>query len=225
MEEHLFEFMREELNQGFLALKLERWLKSNEDPDEALMMILQESDYYNTAEISRYRQKVAGIRKKHPAEYKKRKADALFSLRQYGRAVEQYRELLELPEDSVVNHPFQGSVWNNLGSCYARMFQTERAYEAYQQAYAKLSEPTILRQMYCLAACDGRLKFGDRLKALVSEEMQREWDAVMEASKKTAEQSDQVRQLEELFEKDSIRRQAGEAQLLHKWKQEYRAMV
>lgn len=54
----LLDFLRDELNHGFLALKLERWLKSNEDPDECLIMILQECDYYNSAEISRYRQQL-----------------------------------------------------------------------------------------------------------------------------------------------------------------------
>ena len=39
--ENLFTFLREELNHGFLALKLERWMKSNEDPDEVLILILQ----------------------------------------------------------------------------------------------------------------------------------------------------------------------------------------
>ena len=90
LNEALFTFLREELNLGFLALKLERWLKSSEDPDEILIMLLQESDYYSSREISRYRGQIKEIRRKHPAEYRKMRADELFYLRQYGRAAGEY---------------------------------------------------------------------------------------------------------------------------------------
>lgn len=221
----LLDFLRDELNHGFLALKLERWLKSNEDPDECLIMILQECDYYNSAEINRYRQQLAGIRKKHPAEYRKLKADEMFSMRQYGRAVRLYRELLDYPADAYVDEAFEGRIWNNLGSCYARMFQFEKAYEAYEKAYARNSQPQILEKLYCLTKLDERLKLGDRLQTLITEEMRQVWDADMEDARAQAEQADSLRQLDELFKRDPIKRQAGAAKLLHRLKQEYRAMV
>lgn len=221
----LLDFLRDELNHGFLALKLERWLKSNEDPDETLIMILQECDYYTAAEISRYRQKLTAIRKKHPAEYRKLKADELFSMRQYGRAVGLYRELLDYPQDSFVDEAFLGEIWNNLGSCYARMLQYGRAFDAYEKAYTRNSQPQILERMYCLTKFDGRLKLGDRFQALITEDMQKVWDADLEDAGKKAEQSDSLRQLDELFKRDPIKRQAGEAQLLRRLKQEYRMMV
>lgn len=225
LNEALFTFLREELNLGFLALKLERWMKSSEDPDEILIMLLQESDYYSGGEISRYRSQISEIRKKHPAEYRKLRADELFYLRQYGRAAEQYKELLELPKSQTVNDGFLSAVWNNLGSCYARMFRTEQAFEAYRQAYTRQADLRILYQMYCLTKLNAGLKLGDRFKALISEELQKQWDSSMEAARAGAEDSGQVRQIEELFNRDSIRRQEGEARLLHKWKQEYRTMA
>lgn len=225
LNEALFTFLREELNLGFLALKLERWLKSSEDPDEILIMLLQESDYYSSGEISRYRSQIKEIRRKHPAEYRKMRADELFYLRQYGRAAGEYKELLELPKSQTVNDEFLSAVWNNLGSCYARMFRTEQAFEAYRQACLKQMDLRILYQMYCLTKLNGKLKLGDRFKALISQELQNQWDSSIEAARTAAEDSSQVCQLEELFARDSIRRQEGEASLLHKWKQEYRAMA
>lgn len=223
--ESLIHFLRDELNHGFLALKLERWLKSGEDPDETLVILLQECDYYNPAEISRYRQKLTAIRKKHPAEYRKLKADELFSIRQYGRAVKLYQELLEYPQDACVDAAFQGAVWNNLGACYARMFRFERAFDAYEKAYARDGRPQILRQIYCLVKMDGRLKLGDRYQALMTEELRQAWDQEMEDAKEKAGQADSLRQLDELFRRDPIKRQAGQAQLVRKLKQEYRSMV
>lgn len=221
----LLDFLREELNHGFLALKLERWLKSNEDPDETLIMILQECDYYSSAEINHYRQQLTAIRKKHPAEYRKLKADELFSMRQYGRAVKLYREILDYPQDTCVDAMFLGGIWNNIGSCYARMFQLERAYGAYEKAYAKNSQPQVLERLYCLSKIDGRLKLGERLQTLITKEMQQAWDGDLKDAGEKAEHADSLQQLNELFGRDPIKRQAGETQLLRRLKQEYRTMV
>lgn len=225
INEGFLEFMRDELNQGFLALKIERWLKSSEDPDEVLSMILQESDYFTPAEMNRYRQQLAAIRKKHPAEYKKLKADELFSVRQYGRASRLYTELLEYPADSYVNEVFTARIWNNMGSCYARMFRMDKAMEAYARSYAIHPQPKVLEQMYCLTRLNQQLTLGSRFEALITAEMRQVWDADIQDAQEHAAAQEAVLQVEELFARDPIKRQAGEAQLLGRWKKEYRAMV
>ena len=62
VDERLLTFLREELNQGFLALKLERWMKNGDNPDEALLIIQQECDYYSMSEVGRFRQMTASIK-------------------------------------------------------------------------------------------------------------------------------------------------------------------
>lgn len=223
--EPLFAFLRDELNLGFLALKLERWLKSGENADEVLVMILQECDYYKPVEINRFKQQIAGIRRMHPAQYRKLKADELFGLHQYGRAVELYLELLELPGDAYVDDMFAGRVWNNLGSCYARMFQLERAFAAFEKAYAKTGEQQVLERLYELTVLDDRLMLGDRLGTLVTQELKDAWEMQMDTAKKKAAQSAQVKEIEALFAKDPVKRMAGAAKLISQWKQEYRNMV
>lgn len=221
----LFAFLREELDQGFLALKLERWLKSGESTDSVLVQLLQEIGYCTPAEISQFRQKMEEFRKKHPAEMKKMKADEMFSMRQYGHAVEIYEELLELPADDYVDDAFRGRIWNNLGSCYARMFLLNKAFEAFEKAYMRTGQIQILEQIYYLSRIDSRLVPGDRLKALMTEELKQQWDDKMLTARANAAQCDQVNELEQLFGKDPIKRRAGEIELLGKWKQEYRSMV
>lgn len=221
----LLTFLRDELNQGFLALKLERWLKSGENADETLVMILQESDYYSPVEINRFKQQVAGIRRMHPAEYRKLRADELFGLRQYGRAVELYHELLELPGDGYVDDMFQGRIWNNLGACYARMFQLERAFEAFEKAHIKTGEQQVLERLYDLTLLDERLVLGDRCNSLITQEMTDAWKVRMEEARTAAAGSEQVRELDGLFARDPVKRQAGAAKLVAQWKQEYRSMV
>lgn len=225
VDERLLTFLREELNQGFLALKLERWLKSGENPDEALRIILQECDYYNMAEVGRFRQMAAALRKKHPAEFKKMKADELFSLRQYGRAVEIYKELLEYPQGDYVNDLFIGRIWNNLGSCYARMFHLDKAFEAYGNAYRKTEDEAVLERLYNLSRMDDRLVMSEDLAGEITEKKKKEWDKKLEKAREKARGSKQVKELESLFLKDQVKRQEGEAALVYRWKQEYRNMA
>lgn len=223
--DELFCFLRDELNQGFLALKLERWLKSRENPDEVFAMILQECDYYTGSEIGKFRQKVAAIRKKHPAEYKKMKADELFSLRQYGRAAKLYQELLNYPADSVVNDSFIGRIWNNLAACHVRMFLFSQALEEYERAYLRTGQRQVLEQIYELTLLDSRLKVGERMKALMTDELKETCEKRAAEAREKAASSAQVQQIDELYQKDSLKRQAQTAQLLRRWKQEYRSMV
>lgn len=223
--ESLLDFMREELGQGFLALKIEQWMKSGENPDEILPMILQESDYYTAQEIAHYRQQIADLRGKHPADYRRMKADELFSMRQYGRAVKIYQELLELPADAVVNETFRARVGNNLGSCYARMFRYDKAFEAYKRAYSADGNPEILSHLYCLTKLDPDLKLGERFKVLATEELRNGWDKDMEGARKRAENSVQVKQLDTLFSLEQPQREKGEMKLIKRWKQEYRTMA
>lgn len=216
--EGLLAFLREELNQGFLALKLERLLKSGESTDEVLIWLLQESGYCTSMEVNEYRKKIEELRKKHPAELKKIKADELFSMRQYGRAVELYEELLLLNPDEYVNDRLRGRVWNNLGSCYARMFQLEKAIDAYEKAYTRLGREEILEQIYQLSRLDSRLSVSDRIWNLMTEEQMTVWNEKMLSAKERAALSEQVKELKQASFEDK-------KTLFGKWKQEYRSMV
>jgi len=134
INDDLLEFLKEELNLGMLAVKLERWLKRQEKLDEALVLILQECGYYNGVEINRFRHRLMDLRKKHPAEFSKLKADELFSMHQYTRAARLYEELLDRPADKHVDDTFLVKVLNNLGACHAQTFHFDKAYEAYEKA-------------------------------------------------------------------------------------------
>ncbi|MCD8082818.1 MAG: tetratricopeptide repeat protein [Clostridiales bacterium] len=225
LSESLLDFLREELNHGFLALKIERWLKSGENPDEALVMILQESDYCTGGQINRFRQTAAGMRKKHPAEYKKLRADEFFQIRQYGRAEKLYRELADWKTDAVVDDRFRADVLYNLGSCYARMFRLEKAFDAYRRSFAVSGRQDTLSRLYMLSKLNPELAPGERLKTMMTEELRQKWDADMETARRRAAASEQVGQLETLFRRDPIRRREGEEKLVARWKQEYRMMV
>ena len=152
VDDRLLDFLREELNLGFLALKLENWRKSGEDLDEMLMFLLQESDYYSANEISEYRQTLSSYRKQPAAQIKKLRGDALFGMRQYGKAVKLYQEILDNPPEEAAEEQLTAQVWNNLGACYGRMFLFDKAAEAFEKAYNRSGSRACLRSLYWIAA-------------------------------------------------------------------------
>lgn len=225
LNDRLLDFLRNELDMGFTALKLEQWHKNGENGDEALVLLLQECDYYSTSEINLYRQKLASLRKLPRLEYAKRKADFLFQMKQYGRAIAVYREILEGAADGRVEERFLGKLWYNLGSSYARVFQFEKAYNALDQAYLLIKELDVLKSIYLLTRLDSKLVLKERYQSMITPMLQAEWNQRYEEAKEEAKHSGELSKLDELFARDSIRRMEGASQMIQAWKKEYRSMV
>lgn len=222
IDDNLLDFLRDELGQGFLALKIERYISGGGSTDDVLPMILSESDYYSGTEITKYRALIKNFRNRHPAEYGKVKADELFSMKQYHRAVDIYLELLERPRDKYVDDSFIGKIWYNLGICYARMFQMEKAMESFERSYLRNSQKAALEQMVILTQLDSRLILGDRIRALIDDETIDACQEKVAAAHDRAQQTAKLQEIEELFARDSLRRREGERLLISEWKNEYR---
>jgi tetratricopeptide (TPR) repeat protein len=222
IDDNLLDFLKNELNLGFLALKIERFLRGGGHTDDALAMILSESDYYTAAEVGRFRQLLSNFRSRHPAEYGKVKADELFSMRQYRRAEELYRQILDTPADNVVDDAFLGKIWFNLGSCYARMFQMDKSADAFERSYFRTGQKAALEQLVLLTMLDSRLTPGERILAQVDEEMHTRCEERLKEARENALQAACVQELEQLFSRDCIKRREGETRLIEQWKNDYR---
>lgn len=225
VDDALIAFIRDELDMGFTALKLERWRKSGESLDEMLLIILQECDYYTTVEISKFRQQLQTIRKMNPLEYHKNKADYLFACEQYGKAIASYKKILEDGQLKELGDAFAGKIYNNLATAYARVFQFKRAFQAYTMSYSLLKDIGIIQKLYFLTKMDSSLELGERFQAIVTDDYKRQWDARIDQAREIASESDKIEDLNELFSKDPIKRMAGAAQMVQRWKQEYRNMA
>lgn len=167
VDESLIAFIRNELDMEFLAGKLETWKRSKEDQDELLIMILRECCYYRAAEIGKFRQEITSYRRMHPAEYGRKKAETCFRLGQYGAAIQKYAQIAEYPKDSVMTEEFLGTIYYNLGACYARMFQAEKALDAFTQAYRYLKEDQVLQSIGYLVCLNPHLEVDKELKKLM----------------------------------------------------------
>lgn len=225
VDDRLLDFLREELNLGFLALKLDNWRKSEENSDEMLVFLLQESDYYTQNEISEYRQTISGYRKMPDSERKKLRADALFGMRQYGKAVTMYGELLDEPSDGNEDPQFAAGVWNNLGACYGRMFLLDRAAEAFEKAYNRGGNRESLRSLYWIGKLDSRIMPGERFTSTITQEEKTQWDAAFDDARAQAAQSDLVKQVDAWFQDGAEDGEKKARELVETWKSEYRAMA
>ncbi|MEY8336881.1 tetratricopeptide repeat protein [Lachnospiraceae bacterium 62-35] len=225
VDSHLMDFIRNELDMPYLASRLEKWKKSNENQDELLIIILQECFYYRPSEVNDFRQHIINLRKKHPADYNKAKADYFFEMKQYGRAIPIYEKSLEFPKDHFVGDEFLGKIWCNMGSCYARMFQAEKALKAFEKAYFYLKDESIIQKMYYMTVLNPRVRLKEKYQTLMEEEKKREWDGELEQAREKAGASKEIKELDRLFEKDLVKRTNGAAEMIRQWKREYRNMI
>lgn len=221
----LIEFIREELNMTFLAGKLEKWKKSNEEPDEMLIMILQECTYYTPREVTKFRQTLQAYRKLSPSEFTKETADYYFSLRQYVTAVTYYEKILDDWRLKSLSDEFTAKVWNNIGASYAGIFWFEKAMSAYDMAYNFQKNIETIKRIYQLTLLNPQLPLKERYQALITDEMKHIWEEELAQAENEAGASEAIQDIDTLFDRDPLKRLAGAGQLLTKWKQEYRKMI
>lgn len=222
-DQSVIDFIRDELGMGFLAARMEQRIKTKEKPEELMLMFMQECDYYTGAELNRFRQTVTSFRRMTPLEYAKAKTDYLARFKQYGKAITGYEAILEEADDKK-DDLFIGKVWNNLGACYARIFQFQKAMDAYEKAYTRKKDLKILEKMYHLTCLCPDLELKDRYRSLVSQQLKEQWDKDFDQAGEKAAGSEELKKLDELFQKDSIRRAEAAGNLVEEWKKEYRAM-
>lgn len=225
VDKNLIRFIREELDMGFLALKLEKWQESGEDTDTLLTLILHECDYYHAPEVSRFEQKLQTYRKMTRLEFLKTKADYLFSIKQYGKAIAEYHKITESIKGKRVPDTFQAKIYNNLGAAYARMFMTDKACQAYQKSYNLVNKPEILKQICYLTKWNPDLAVHEQMRTRMTEELKKECESEQKRAEEKAGEADSLVELEKLFQKDPIKRLKGAGDLVLKWKQEYRNIM
>lgn len=225
VNDNLITFIRTELDMAFLAGKLEAYKKSGEDQDEMIFIILQECHYYTAREINKFRQRVSSYRKMSAAEFTKETADFYFQLKQYGTAVLYYEKILDDWRIKSLSDEFTAKIWNNIGASYAGIFWFEKAMSAFDMSYNFQKDRDTLKKIYQLTLLSPELKLKERYGALITGELKDEWKKELEKLKEEASQDSKVRAVEELFDRDPIRRIAGAGKVLARWKQEYRKMI
>ncbi len=225
VDDGLAEFLRTELRMPFLAERVTRNMGAKGAADELLFLILQECAYYTPQEQARYRQLVSGLRKISDDEYAKRRADYHYSLGLYGRAISMYEKILETAKERHLSGEFQARVWNNIAACYTKLFCYQKAMYAYDCAWNEKADRVYLKRMYLLTKMEPGLEIKERFKELIENEDTSGWDAKAVKVMEDAAGAASVVRLNQLFEKDPIKRIVGAGELINDWKCLYRKMI
>jgi tetratricopeptide (TPR) repeat protein len=217
LDDDLLRFLREDLDLGHLAAKLERGADMGEAPEGLLVAVLQECEYFTQREVDQFQKQLDVYRSLNEADYAKAKADAYVKRGQQKKAAILYEQMLKLTGKPYDRPKWRGEVWAALGAARARMFAFESAMEALDHAYKYLQSGDILKQMYVLTILEPTLTLDPGYMEIIGVAQIARWDQEVGRMQDEVRGDDKWGQIGEMDET------AVDA-LLESWKQEYRSV-
>ena len=253
--ETMFRFLEQGAGERVLAAEL-RQLKENRVRDEDLLLkLLESTGYMSGPELGEFRGKLLAFRKLSGPEYLKAKAEEMFRLRRFGKAVAVCDRILAGEEEKALSVRMKGAVLTLKGSACANLFLFEKAFRAYSEAYSLLHERDILKKIWFLSLLEPVIGMRERFQNAVMEyaAMDRvggtdpdgaadsdgaaepemagaslpleEWEAAFEAARQHAAAGPGRQEIAEVFESDPVQRMKKAAVTVAQWKQDYRTML
>lgn len=148
IEEKLYSWIERELELPLLAEKLRSGTSIGNHVYNQVMAILQASEYYSEEELSQLSEKIKTISGLQTQERMKHKADEMQQNENYWAAINEYERILSIRQNSNLAVGFYAGVWNNLGSCYAKLFLFEKAANCFENAYQFEKIPEYKEKAY-----------------------------------------------------------------------------
>ena len=159
------------LNADFISVDLCRWIGRElgaKALEEQLMTSMQElaplhvfvgqiltyNGYLTNQEIRTLLQTIVSFENKSPVECKKMRADRLMEKDKLVDAIFEYESLIDGGELAAGSTEFEGDVWHNLGSAYARLFFFGEASLCFEEAYKRNHKQQSMRLMLAALRCN-----------------------------------------------------------------------
>lgn len=207
-----------------LAAEL-RLLQDNGAPEEDILgRFLEASGCVTEEEIDAFRAAAARWKKLSQAGRMTRRADTLFRLKKFGRALKLYESVLSGAGGGPEDEPDRGRILERAGNSYANLFLSEKAFRSYERAYAILKDKRILRKIYFLACMEPVLGNKQRYLEAVGSEADPKWDEEYADAVRRAETGPGREKIAEIFAGDPVQRARDAAAAVRKWKDIYRQM-
>lgn len=233
-------WLRDELSQGLLAARLTQLLAASaaaeEDcTEEALIMILQDCNYYTPGEIEACRRRLSALRGAEPADYAHALGRSLFHIRRYRMAEESFRKELAALDEPLKKAESESlkkqiarrkaEVLCDIASARVQLFDEAGALTVLGEADEVLPVERAAKMRYLLRAAEDDVVTEEAVAESLSDEMRKELDLKREEARMKARSSAAYRELLGIFEQDAVKREALCTELLKKWKKEYRRMI
>lgn len=203
--EELIQYLSEELELKALADKLAAMKKEKADFLGLILAVCEAANYYTSAELSELKQELANFAKLSKPKRMKSLADSCMVQKRYAQAVKEYEAILGMKHKEGYDEKFEGKIYHNMGSAYARMLMYREAEACFLKAEKLLDEPKIQRELLLLYYLAGNTRQYERLAEGFSEE----------------ELQQLVQRWDELRKSVKIDTGRDEA-VIERWKQEYR---
>lgn len=203
--EELIRYLEEELEQKALAEKLLALKKGKADFLSLLLAVCEAANYYTQTELGRLKEELSDFAKSGKTERLKALADSCLMQKRYVQALKEYGMILAAKQREGYGEEFEGRIYHNMGTAYARMLLYREAEECFQKAWELLKDPRIQKDLLLLYYISENNRRLEELSGSFSEE----------------ELSGLVREWDEL--KKKVKTEAGRTgAVIEKWKQEYR---
>ena len=198
MNEHLCDWLEEELELGELADNLRNLLEQNGTIEQFVVTILAYSSIYTTGELSQIQDVLERLKNQKPVEKQKYKADNLLQSGSVKSAIMAYQEIIRGERDESVDGKFYGRVYGCLGAAYGRLFLYEEAAKMYEAAFQICEEESMLKAY--LYACRNYMSKEEYIKLLNRSQVYMNLDVVIAEEAAEIENSVQVLQYEDTLE-------------------------
>lgn len=225
LDHRFLTFLGEDLGYRDLALHLRSRITNPHKTDDCLLEILKEIGYYTGAEISRLKEYMVKYKKMHPAFQLSEKAEYYSARRRFGKALACYEQILREYEEQLADEAFLGEVYSQIAALHARLFEFQKAAQAYEKSYGLLKSREPLKKLYFLTLLEPGIRIREELAGKISSEEQKKWQHHLEEIQMEARESGRVSEFREVLKKDPARRSDKARTVLMKWKEEYRSMM
>lgn len=219
VDHKLTAWLRDELNMGILAAKLEQFMMAGEDGNQErlLLMILRESNYYTQAEIARFESEYKKLRNIEKHVFLNMLGDTYFRMGRYGRAIEAYEESFHLKTDFNVEMKLAGT--------YVTVMQYQKASDLYEEVFIATGSDEALRKLYFISKLEPSVSTIEKYIENIGVDMLTEWELEYNNVQTLAEHDERAGAIHEIYQKNrSAFREHAKIMIL-KWKREYRAKI
>lgn len=134
-DERLCRWIQEAVGCPELAARLRSGNTSGVHYEKLVLSAVGASGVFSDRELSALEERVKGLASLQEQERLKLRGDELLNNRNEWMAMEVYRRILKMHQNSRLGMEFYGAVWNNLGVCYARQFLFREAADCFETSY------------------------------------------------------------------------------------------
>lgn len=145
-DDRMCRWLAEEIQVPELASRIQKGIQTGTGFQNLVISVVGAVDLFSGQELSELGERLKGLEKLQEQERLKMRADELLSNRNEWAAMEEYRHILKMHQNSRLGMDFYAAVWNNLGVCCARQFLFREAAECFRNSYEYDPQEETLEQ-------------------------------------------------------------------------------